>query len=252
VSFDLIYGLPQQNVASFEKTLDQVIAMRPDRLAVYNYAHLPSRFKGQRLIREKHLPSAETKLEILQSTIEKLVGAGYVYIGMDHFALPDDDLALARNDRTLQRNFQGYSTHGGSDLIALGVSAISNIGNTFAQNAVSTIEYEALISNKQLPVKKGLTVDNDDLVRADAIQDIMCRGGIDFAALEQRHNIIFHDYFGDELRRLENLEDDDLISISADSITVTTKGRLLLRSIAMIFDRYLSPDSSTNSFSQAI
>ena len=252
LSFDLIYGLPHQSVASFDKTLDQVIAMRPDRLAVYNYAHLPARFKGQRLIREKHLPSAETKLEILHNTIEKLVGVGYVYIGMDHFALPDDDLALARNDRTLQRNFQGYSTHGGSDLIALGVSAIGNIGNTFAQNAVSTIEYEALISKQRLPVKKGLTVDNDDLVRADAIQDIMCRDGIDFAAFGQRHKLDFHDYFGDELRRLKNLEDDGLISICADSITVSPKGRLLLRSIAMVFDRYLLPDSSTNSFSQAI
>jgi oxygen-independent coproporphyrinogen-3 oxidase len=252
LSFDLIYGLPHQSVASFDKTLDQVIAMRPDRLAVYNYAHLPARFKGQRLIREKHLPSAETKLEILHHTIEKLVGAGYVYIGMDHFALPDDDLALARNDHTLQRNFQGYSTHGGSDLIALGVSAIGNIGNTFAQNAVSTIEYEALISNKRLPVKKGLTVDNDDLVRADAIQDIMCRDGIDFAAFGQRHKLDFHDYFGDELGRLKNLEDDGLISICANSITVSPKGRLLLRSIAMVFDRYLLPDSSTNRFSQAI
>jgi oxygen-independent coproporphyrinogen-3 oxidase len=252
VSFDLIYGLPHQGVASFNKTLDQVIAMQPDRLAIYNYAHLPDRFKGQRMIQAKYLPSPETKLEILQNTIEKLNGAGYVYIGMDHFALPEDDLVLARNDGTLQRNFQGYSTHGGSDLVSLGVSAISNIGNTYAQNAVSTIEYEALVSNKILPVKKGLAVDDDDLIRADAIQDIMCRDGIDFAAFERRHNIDFREYFADELQRLGVLDDDGLISIFEDAINVSPKGRLLLRSIAMVFDRYLSPESSTTRFSQAI
>jgi oxygen-independent coproporphyrinogen-3 oxidase len=252
VSFDLIYGLPHQSVASFDATLDQAMVMRPDRLAIYNYAHLPERFKGQRMIHAKDLPSPETKLDILHHTIEKLIDAGYVYIGMDHFALPDDDLVLAKQDGTLQRNFQGYSTHGGSDLVALGVSAIGNIGNTYAQNSVSTIEYEALVSNKQLPIKKGLTVDEDDQIRAAAIQDIMCHDGIDYAVFGQQHLIDFREYFAAELERLTDLAQDDLIVVTDEAITVTAKGRLLLRSIAMIFDRYLSGAASDNRFSQAI
>lgn len=252
VSFDLIYGLPHQSVASFDKTLDQALAMRPDRLAIYNYAHLPNRFKGQRMIHAKDLPSPETKLEILQHTIEKLIDAGYVYIGMDHFALPEDDLVLAKQDGTLQRNFQGYSTHGGSDLVALGVSAIGNIGNTYAQNSVSTIEYEALVSNKQLPIRRGLTVDEDDQMRAAAIQDIMCHDGIDFAVFGQQHSIDFKEYFAPELERLSDLAQDKLIVVTDDAISVAAKGRLLLRSIAMIFDRYLSSAASDQRFSQAI
>lgn len=252
VSFDLIYGLPHQSVASFDKTLDQAMAMRPDRLAIYNYAHLPNRFKGQRMIHAKDLPSPETKLEILQHTIEKLIDAGYVYIGMDHFALPEDDLVLAKQDGTLQRNFQGYSTHGGSDLVALGVSAIGNIGNTYAQNSVSTIEYEALVSNKQLPIRRGLTVDEDDQMRAAAIQDIMCHDGIDFAVFGQQHSIDFKEYFAPELERLSDLAQDKLIVVTDDAISVAAKGRLLLRSIAMIFDRYLSSAASDQRFSQAI
>lgn len=252
ISFDLIYGLPHQSVASFDTTLDQAIAMRPDRLAIYNYAHLPERFKGQRMIHAKDLPSAETKLEILRHTIEKLIDAGYVYIGMDHFALPEDDLVLAKQDGTLQRNFQGYSTHGGSDLVALGVSAIGNIGNTYAQNSVSTIEYEALLSNRQLPIKKGLRVDEDDQIRAAAIQDIMCHDGIDFAVFGQRHSINFSEYFAPELDRLTDLAQDNLIVFTDEAITVTAKGRLLLRSIAMIFDRYLASAEAHKRFSRAI
>jgi oxygen-independent coproporphyrinogen-3 oxidase len=252
ISFDLIYGLPHQSVKSFDATLDQVIAMQPDRLAIYNYAHLPERFKGQRMIHAKDLPSTQTKLEILRHTIEKLVTAGYVYIGMDHFALPDDDLVEAKNDGSLQRNFQGYSTHGGSDLVALGVSAIGNIGNTYAQNSVSTIEYEELVSQKQLPIRKGLIVDEDDQLRAAVIQDIMCHDGIDFAAFGDCHDIDFQSYFSAELEQLEMLATDGLIVISDNGIGVTAKGRLLLRSIAMVFDRYLSGITSDQRFSQSI
>ncbi len=252
VSFDLIYGLPRQSVASFDVTLDQAMAMRPDRLAIYNYAHLPERFKGQRMIHAKDLPTPKTKLDILQHTIEKLTDAGYLYIGMDHFALPDDDLVQAKHDGTLQRNFQGYSTHGGLDLVALGVSAIGNIGDTFAQNSVSTIEYETLISKKQLPVKKGLIVDEDDRIRAAAIQDIMCHDGIDYAVFGQQHSVNFSEYFAPELERLADLAEDDLIVITNTAIAVTAKGRLLLRSIAMVFDRYLSTADTNKRFSQAI
>jgi len=252
VSFDLIYGLPHQSVASFDATLCQAMTMQPDRLAIYNYAHLPERFKGQRMIHAKDLPSPEMKLEILQHTIEKLIDAGYVYIGMDHFALPDDDLVRAKQDGTLQRNFQGYSTHGGSDLVSLGVSAIGNIGNTYAQNSVSTIEYESLVSNKRLPIKKGLMVDEDDQIRAAAIQGIMCHDGIDYAVFGQQHSINFGEYFAPELQRLADLAQDDLIVITDNAITVTAKGRLLLRSIAMIFDRYLSAAAADKRFSQAI
>jgi len=180
ISFDLIYGLPHQTVKSFDKTLELVIAMRPDRLAVYNYAHLPQRFKGQRMINDADIPSPEVKLDILHRTIDSLCGAGYEYIGMDHFALPDDELVLARANGTLQRNFQGYSTHRECDLVALGVSAIGSIGNVFAQSSVSTMEYEALIENGQLPIRKGIAVDDDDLLRADVIQALMCYDKLSF------------------------------------------------------------------------
>lgn len=252
VSFDLIYGLPHQSVATFDRTLDQVIEMRPDRLAIYNYAHLPARFKGQRMINERDLPSAAVKLEILQHTIQKLVNSGYVYIGMDHFALPDDDLTLAKRDGSLQRNFQGYSTHGGCDLVSLGVSAISKIGNSYAQNAVSTIEYEQLIGDGILPVKKGLLVDDDDLLRAEVIQDVMCHDGIDFESFEKAHGIRFHDHFAAELNRLRLLDEDGLIGLNERGIQVTPKGRLLLRCIAMVFDRHLPGNSSDSRFSRAI
>lgn len=252
VSFDLIYGLPHQSVASFDKTLDRVIAMRPDRLAIYNYAHLPERFRAQRLIREEDLPTPQTKLEILHHTIDKLTDFGYVYIGMDHFALPEDDLVRAKRDGTLQRNFQGYSTHGGSDLVALGVSGIGHIGNCFAQNAVKTAEYEELISKGQLPVRKGVAVDEDDLIRADVIQRIMCQDGVEFDAFDRAHSIDFRDYFAGELERLEPLAADGLMELTDDAIRITPKGRLLLRNVAMIFDRYLAPHVADDRFSKAI
>ncbi len=252
VSFDLIYGLPYQSVATFDRTLDQVIAMRPDRLAVYNYAHLPERFKGQRMINEEDLPSGEVKLEILKHTVQKLIGAGYAYIGMDHFARPDDDLTRAKHDGTLQRNFQGYSTHGGCDLVSLGVSAISKIGDCYAQNAVSTIEYEQLIGDGVLPVKKGLRVDDDDRLRAEVIHDIMCHDGVDTESFQDRHGIDFHDYFAGELSRLRPLVDDGLVNLDRDGIEVTAKGRLLLRSVAMVFDRHLPGHGSDSRFSRAI
>ena len=252
VSFDLIYGLPHQTVASFDRTLDMVLEMRPDRLAIYNYAHLPVRFKGQRMINEADIPSAEAKLEILHHTIDKLAASEYVYIGMDHFALPEDDLVKAQQNGTLQRNFQGYSTHGGCDLVGLGVSSIGHIGNTFAQNTPSTIEYETLLHEGKMPVLKGIEVDDDDLLRADVIKQLMCYDRLEFAEFSAAHRIDFATYFDDELDRLEPLALDDLVDLTDTAIVVTPKGRLLLRSIAMVFDRHLNRADNDGRFSKAI
>ena len=252
ISFDLIYGLPHQTVESFSRTLDIVVDMNPDRLAVYNYAHLPQRFKGQRMINADDIPAPEVKLELLRHTIEKLCTAGYVYIGMDHFAMPDDELVQARLDGTLQRNFQGYSTHRQCDLVSLGVSGISSVGNMFAQNAITTMEYEAIIENDELPIKKGLLVDDDDLIRAAVIQDLMCYDSLSFDDVGAAHGIDFRDYFADEIKRLGVLVDDGLIELDDAAITITQKGRLLLRSIAMVFDRYIDLAENDKRFSKAI
>jgi oxygen-independent coproporphyrinogen-3 oxidase len=252
ISFDLIYGLPHQTVESFDTTLELVIGMRPDRLAVYNYAHLPRRFKGQRMINDDDIPSPEVKLDILHRTIDSLCDSGYEYIGMDHFALPEDELVLARKNGTLQRNFQGYSTHRDCDLVALGVSAIGSIGNVFAQSSVTTMEYEALIENGQLPIRKGIAVDDDDLLRADVIQALMCYDELSFEEFGTKHDIDFTQYFAAEIERLQPLADDDLIELDQSGIVITQKGRLLLRSIAMVFDRYIDQAQNDNRFSKAI
>ncbi len=252
ISFDLIYGLPHQTVESFDRTLDLVIGMQPDRLAVYNYAHLPQRFKGQRMIDETALPEAASKLEILHRTIDRLGDAGYVYIGMDHFALPDDALVRARRDGGLQRNFQGYSTHGECDLIGLGASAISSIGDVYAQNAVTTIFYEALIEDGQLPIHKGIVVDSDDRLRAAVIQTLMCHDRLSFDTYEAQHGVQFRRYFKKELEQLQPLALDGLTVVDRDGISITPKGRLLLRSIAMIFDRYIDTELPETRFSKAI
>ncbi len=252
ISFDLIYGLPQQNVESFNRTLDIVIGMKPDRLAVYNYAHLPRRFKGQRMINADDIPAPEVKLELLRHTIEKLCAAGYIYIGMDHFALPGDELVQARLDGTLQRNFQGYSTHRQCDLVSLGVSGISGIGNMFAQNAITTMEYEAIIESGELPIKKGILVDDDDLKRAAVIQALMCYDSLSFDDFGAEHGIDFRRYFADEIKRLEPLVEDELIDLDDAGVAITQKGRLLLRSIAMVFDRYIDQAENDNRFSKAI
>ena len=252
ISFDLIYGLPHQTVESFDRTLDIVIGMKPDRLAVYNYAHLPQRFKGQRMINADDIPLPETKLELLHHTIDKLCAAGYVYIGMDHFALPDDELVRARLDGTLQRNFQGYSTHRQCDLVSLGVSGISNIGNMYAQNAITTMDYEKIIESGELPIKKGILVDDDDLLRADVIQALMCYDKLSFDDFGADHGIDFRDYFADEIKSLAPLADDGLIELDGTGVVITQKGRLLLRNIAMTFDRYINLEEDESRFSKAI
>jgi len=252
ISFDLIYGLPLQTVDTFDKTLDIVIAMQPDRLAVYNYAHLPQRFKGQRMINSDDIPTPETKLDLLHHTIDKLCDAGFIYIGMDHFALPDDELVIARKNGTLQRNFQGYSTHRQCDLVALGVSGIGGIGNMFAQNSITTMEYEEIIERGELPIKKGLLIDDDDLLRAAVIQDLMCYDSLSFDDFGTEHGIDFREYFAAEIKKLDVLEEDDLIVLSDAGIEITPRGRLLLRNIAMTFDRYIDLEENDNRFSKAI
>jgi oxygen-independent coproporphyrinogen-3 oxidase len=239
VNIDLIYGLPRQTLDGFAATLDTVIAMRPDRLAVYGYAHLPEIFRPQQRIVAAELPSAEDRLALLGLAIERLSAAGYAYIGMDHFALPDDALAMAQARGSLHRNFMGYTTHADSDLVGLGVSAISHIGDTFSQNPRDLPAWEAAIDAGHLPVFRGMQLDPDDVLRADLIQQLMCQGEVPVDALERRHDIVFSDYFADALARLAPLVDDGLVRIEAGRIRATVRGRLLLRNIAMCFDRYL-------------
>jgi oxygen-independent coproporphyrinogen-3 oxidase len=252
ISFDLIYGLPGQTVESFSRTLDTVIDLAPDRIAVYNYAHLPQRFKGQRMIRAEEIPSPDVKLDILNASISKLIDATYEYIGMDHFALPNDDLAIAQRTGELQRNFQGYSTHRSCDLIGLGVSSISHIGDSFSQNVVGTAVYAELLANGKLPVQRGLILNDDDRLRGAVIQQMMCFGYIDFDHFNQKYNIDFTNYFASELQRLKELENDNLITTSAERIDITTRGRLLLRTVARVFDVYSGDQSLSQRFSQTI
>ena len=239
VNIDLIYGLPKQTREGFARTLDTVAEMRPDRVAVYGYAHLPELFKPQRQIVAADLPDAETRLALLQLAIERLTAAGYLYIGMDHFALPDDELALAQARGGLHRNFMGYTTHADSDLVGLGVSAISHIGDSFSQNPRDLPSWQAALDEGRLPVFRGMRMDEDDQLRADLIQQLMCQGEIPVAALERRYGIVFADYFAAALAKLQPLVADGLVCVEASRIAVTSRGRMLLRNIAMCFDRYL-------------
>ncbi len=250
VSLDLIYGLPHQSWASFEKTLDKVIEARPDRLSIFNYAHMPTRFKPQRRINEADLPSAEEKLIIMHKTGEKLQAAGYVYIGMDHFALPDDELALAQKEGHLHRNFQGYTTHAHCDLLAFGVSSIGNVGNTFSQNVKTLDEYYAAIEKNTLPIERGLVLNRDDLIRQDVITRLICQFALNFNEIDQTWNIQSTDYFASELITLEQMQKDGLLELSEGGLQVTQPGRLLIRNICMVFDKYL-PEAE-HRFSRAI
>lgn len=251
VNIDLIYGLPLQTREGFARTLDTVVGMRPDRLAVYGYAHLPHLFKAQKHIHDHQLPAPEDKLALLGLAVEKLSQAGYRYIGMDHFALPEDDLAVAQQRGGLRRNFMGYTTHAQTDLIGLGPSAISQVGDSFSQSHRDVMAWEEALASGRLPVARGMRLDNDDVLRADVIQQLMCHGRIDFRAVERRHAIDFADYFADALARLAPLRDDGLVELSADGLRATSRGRLLLRIIAMCFDRYLSPSTDEAAVPQA-
>lgn len=254
VNLDLIYGLPRQTTNGFATTLDSVIAMRPDRIAMYSYAHLPHLFKPQRQIAADDLPDAALKLSLLQLAVEKLSSAGYVYVGMDHFALPEDDLALAQGRGGLHRNFMGYTTHADCDLVGLGVSAISHIGDCFSQNPRDLSSWQVALDEERLPVFRGMRLSEDDRLRAHLIQQLMCQGEVPIAALERQYAIDFPTYFAVALERLQPLIADRLVRIAPDRIAVTARGRLLVRNVAACFDRYLDPPgaAATAPFSRAI
>ena len=248
ISIDLIYGLPYQSVDSFSRTLDKVIAARPDRLAVFNYAHLPQRFKVQRQIDESRLPAPEEKLRILALTIQRLQEAGYVYIGMDHFALPEDKLSLALANGTLQRNFQGFSSHGQCDLVAMGITAIGQIDDCYAQNVRGTEIYYERLKAGELPVYRGLRLTPDDRLRRRVIADLICHGYVDKAKLVDG----FDDYFAREMAQLAPMQADGLLRGDGAGIRVLAPGRLLIRNICMVFDGYLGDESHPQRFSKAI
>jgi oxygen-independent coproporphyrinogen-3 oxidase len=252
VNADLIYGLPKQTVEGFSRTLDKVIAVAPDRIALYRYAHVPHLFKPQRRIDLADVPSPEASLAILALAIEKLGAAGYTYIGMDHFAKPTDELALAQRERKLHRNFQGYSTKPDCDMLAFGISAIGKVGASYVANVKTLDEYYERLDAQTLPVKRGVALTDDDLVRRDAIQRLMCDFDLDFAAFGAKHGIRFTEYFAPELAALAPLADDGLLDMNAERIVVTPRGRLLVRIVAMQFDRYLREMRDRATYSKVI
>jgi oxygen-independent coproporphyrinogen-3 oxidase len=250
VSVDLIYGLPLQTPASFATTLAAILELAPDRISLYSYAHLPQRFKTQRQINVMDLPQADAKLSLLALAVDILCAAEYQYIGMDHFARHDDSLVKAQRDGALHRNFQGYTTHSHCDLIGLGVSAISSVGNVYAQNCKDLKRYEEVVDRGQLPVERGIVTSTEDRLRRELIGELMCHFQLDIAGFSARHGINFREHFAAELGRLTNLEGDGLIEISEDALRVTPRGRFLIRNVCMAFDAYLAP--STSAFSKAI
>lgn len=252
LNLDLIYGLPLQTPDSFAATLEEVIEMNPDRLSVFNYAHLPERFKPQRRIKAEDLPTPEQKLIILEQTITRLVEAGYVYIGMDHFAKPDDSLAIAQREGRMHRNFQGYTTHSNCDLISMGASSISQVGPTYAQNHHDTESYETAIAAGRFATLRGLELSRDDLIRRAAINQLICHFELDGKAFGREHGIEFGDYFATELQNLAQHQADGLLEINDQHLVVSPAGRLLIRSICMVFDHYLDQAGLGKAFSRII
>jgi oxygen-independent coproporphyrinogen III oxidase len=252
VNLDLIYGLPKQSLDGFSRTLDQVIALEPDRIALYSYAHLPKLFAPQRRIAEAELPSPEAKLQILTLAIGRLTRAGYLYIGMDHFARPGDALATAQAQGRLQRDFQGYSAQPESDTLGFGVSAIGRIGPTYYQSCKGLEDYYSALDAGRLPVARGLELDADDLVRRAVIQALMCQFRVSIESIELAHLIEFSEYFAAELADLRRLAADGLVELAPDWIVVTPKGRLLVRAVCMVFDRYLRQRTARASYSKVI
>jgi oxygen-independent coproporphyrinogen-3 oxidase len=252
MSIDLIYGLPLQSVESFASTLDQILEVDPDRLSVFNYAHLPERFMPQRRINEEELPPPQEKLDILQMTIEKLSAAGYVYIGMDHFAKPEDELVKAQENGTLYRNFQGYSTHSDCDLIGLGATSIGMVGASYAQNMRTLDEYYKRIDAGRLAIYKGVELSRDDEIRRDVITRLICHFSLQMSEIESHWGIVFRDYFAAELTRLGEMQQDGLVEVNDRSIEVMPKGRLLIRNICMSFDAYINSTAAKGSFSKVI
>lgn len=250
INVDLIYGLPKQTHDSFLQTVDKIIAEKPDRISVFNYAHMPEMFPPQKRIHEIELPEPDVKLETLRDTITHLTNAGYVYIGMDHFALPDDELTKAQQNETLYRNFQGYSTHSDCDLFAFGATSIGMVDNTYSQNVRGLDDYYARMDAGEWPVFRGLELSQEDILRRDVITRLICHFHLDFAKIEQAYGIDFKNHFAQELERLHDMQADELLTLSESDIRVTPKGRLLIRNICMVFDAYLQ--SSKARFSKVI
>jgi len=252
INADLIYGLPMQTPETFERTLEQIAQLRPDRIALYAYAHLPERFKPQRRIHTQDLPPAASKLVMLSSAMRQLNSAGYVYVGMDHFALPNDALAVAKRQGRLHRNFQGYSTQPDCDLIALGVSSIGRVGPTFSQNVKTLDEYYDLLNQGRLPVVRGMALSRDDLVRRTVIMALMCQGSVLFESVELAHLVDFKNYFTPEMENLVAMQDQGLLTIDDIGIHVTELGWFFVRGVAMVFDKYLHADKNRARFSKII
>jgi oxygen-independent coproporphyrinogen-3 oxidase len=252
VNVDLIYGLPMQTSKSFARTIAQVVELKPDRIALYAYAHLPERFKPQRRINAYELPAASAKVSMLSDAISTFMDAGYVYVGMDHFALPDDSLAIAKRQGRLHRNFQGYSTQPDCDLIGLGVSSIGRIGATYSQNAKTLEEYYDYLNQGRFPVVRGLALSRDDLVRRAVIMALMCQGRLQYESIELAHMIDFRSYFATELQAIKELENTGMVELENGAIQVTDTGWFFVRAVAMLFDRYLQTDRNRARFSKII
>jgi oxygen-independent coproporphyrinogen-3 oxidase len=252
INADLIYGLPRQTPESFARTVQQIAGLRPDRIAMYGYAHLPQRFKPQRRINDAELPTGGQRIEMLSGAIDGFLAAGYHYIGMDHFALPEDPLAIAKRQGRLHRNFQGYSTHPDCDLVALGVSAIGRIGPVYSQNAKTLDEYYEALHRQELPVVRGLALTRDDVLRRAVIMAIMCHGSVSFESIDLAHLIDFRSYFAHELEALEALVADGMVVHTDDGFEVTPQGWYFVRSVAMLFDRNLQADRTRERFSKVI
>lgn len=252
VNVDIIYGLPHQTLETFTTTLKQVLTLNPERLAIYNYAHMPALFKPQRMIKDADLPSADTKLELLKLAITMLTDAGYVYIGMDHFAKVNDELAIAQRHGRLQRNFQGYSTHADCDLVAMGISAIGKVGPTYSQNVRDLDSYYDKLDRGELPLMRGLQLSADDLLRRTIIHGLMCQFALSLEAINSGYLINFRDYFASEIEQLRDYEQEGLLTLDNDWLTVTPRGRLLIRSICMVFDKYLQESQTAKKYSRVI
>jgi len=252
ISVDLIYGLPKQSIKTFSNTISKIIEMNPDRIAIYNYAHLPRLFKTQRQILEEDLPAPNEKLEILGESIDSLTDAGYVYIGMDHFAKPDDELAIAQRKGNLYRNFQGYSTYANCDVIGFGVTAISKISNSYSQNIRTLDEYHAAIEQNQIPVLRGYQLGFDDELRREVITKLICNFQIDYSEIDDLYKIDFKEYFSKEIHELKTMQNDELLIVKDDSIEILPAGKFLIRNICTIFDIYLDREKSNNNFSKMI
>jgi oxygen-independent coproporphyrinogen-3 oxidase len=252
INADLIYGLPLQTPASFSRTVTQVAALRPDRIALYAYAHLPERFKPQRRIHDDELPPPEARLQMLGGAIAGFLSYGYSYIGMDHFALPSDSLAIAKREGRLHRNFQGYTTQPDNDLIALGVSAIGRVGATYSQNAKTLDEYYALVHKRRLPIVRGYTLTHDDVLRRAVIMAVMCQGKVEFDAIGSEYSVNFAQEFAPELQRLGAFESHNLIEVTDNTIEVTPLGWYFVRAVAMVFDRHLNTSVIRTNFSRVV